>query len=93
MVNVMSKRITVNVPDDVASRLEHEENVSAYVSEAVRRRMQSESTRAILEAVGFHFTEEGLQRMRERLAEGQAKLTPEFLARSREAFERMRTEE
>jgi hypothetical protein len=88
----MSKRITINVPDDVAARLEKLDNVSAYVTDAVRRRMRGETTRSLLEEAGFRFTEDGLQRMRERLAEGQAKLTPEFLARSREAYERMRNE-
>jgi hypothetical protein len=90
MVDVVSKRITINVPDDVAARLQHEENVSAYVTEAVRLRMRGESTRAILEAHGFRITDEGMQRWRERLAEGRAKMTPEFLARSREEWLRER---
>jgi len=84
MVNVMSRRITVNVPDDVAERLEKLSNVSAYVTEAIRHRMRAETTRAMLEASGFHLTEEGMQRWRERLAEGRAKMTPEVLARGKE---------
>ena len=83
MVNVMSRRITINVPDDVAERLEKLSNVSAYVTEAVRLRMRAETTRAMLEAAGFQITEEGMQRWRERLAEGRAKMTPEVLARGR----------
>jgi hypothetical protein len=84
MVKVMSKRVTVNVPDEVAVRLEREDNVSAYVTEAILRRMRGETTRAMLEAAGFRLTEEGMQKWRERLAEGRAKMTPEVLARGKE---------
>ena len=90
MVEVMSKRITINVPDDVAERLQREPNVSAYVTEAIRGRMRGESTRAALEAAGFRFTEEGLRKARERYEAGKAAMTPEFLAKSRDAFEQMR---
>jgi hypothetical protein len=83
MVNVMSKRITINVPDDVAERLEKLNNVSAFVTEAIRQRMRAETTRAMLEASGFRITDEGMQKWRERLAEGRAKMTPEVLARGR----------
>jgi hypothetical protein len=77
----MSKRITINVPDEVAARLEREDNVSAYVTDAIRRRMRGETTREMLEAAGFRITDEGMQKWRERLAEGRKKMTPEVLER------------
>jgi hypothetical protein len=84
MVNVMSKRITINVSDEVAARLGREDNVSAYVTDAIMRRMRGETTREMLEAAGFHLTDEGMQKWREILAEGRAKMTPEVLARGKE---------
>src|SRR5689334_23302056 len=38
----MTKKIAISVPDDVAARLEREPNVSAFVTEAVRTRMDAE---------------------------------------------------
>jgi predicted transcriptional regulator len=55
----MSKRVTVNLPDDVAERLSHESNASAYVTEALRDRMEREQTRNLLAEHGFAITDEG----------------------------------
>lgn len=59
------------MPDDVAERLRADDidNVSAYITEAVRRRMATERTRDALAAAGFTITEPGVERWRERLAE------------------------
>lgn len=86
----MNKRITVSVPDDVAERLAAEENVSAYVTDAVRRTMRHETTRSMLEAAGFAITDEGLARARERLAGGRAAMTPDVLEQGRLMLEQLR---
>jgi post-segregation antitoxin (ccd killing protein) len=87
---IMSKRVTVNVPDDVAERLSREGNVSAFVTEAVRARMRHETTRAMLEAAGFRFTDEGLAAARRRLEEGRRRMTPDVLAEGRRQLDEMR---
>jgi hypothetical protein len=55
----MTRRITVSLPDDVAQYLDSHPNSSAIVAEAIRAQMnRAETTRKMLEAVGFVFTEE-----------------------------------
>jgi hypothetical protein len=39
----MSRRLTIYVPDDVADRVEREENASAFFTEAARRVMRTEA--------------------------------------------------
>ena len=74
----MSKRVTVNLPDDVADRLGLEDNASAYVTEALRQRMEREQTRTLLTEHGFPaITEQGLTRARQRRLAAAAKMTPE----------------
>ncbi len=73
----MSKRVTVNLPDDVAERLGHEPNASAYVTEALRERIDREQTRTLLAEHGFPpITDEGIARARER-RQAATRLTPE----------------
>ena len=50
----MSRRVTVSVPDDVAAQLDGlpARQVSAYVTEALRRRRASDDVRAMLRAAG-----------------------------------------
>jgi predicted transcriptional regulator len=62
----MSKRVTVNLPDDVAERLGQEPNASAYVTDALRERIEREQTRALLAEHGLPVTAEGVARARER---------------------------
>lgn len=73
----MSRRVTVNVPDEVAERLEREPNVSQYVTTAIRDRMRHEerlaATRRLLADAGYQLTAEGVDRMRTRLAEHEAR--------------------
>jgi hypothetical protein len=79
----MTKKIAISIPDDVAERLGSVDNVSAYVTEAVRMRMRSEQTRAALEQLGFNITDEGVARMRERLRKLDEEWTPERWAEYR----------
>jgi len=74
----MSKRVTVNVPDDVAERLELEPNASAFVTAAVRERMEREQTRRLLAEHGFPvITDEVIASARRRRLAVDAKLTRE----------------
>ena len=52
----MSRRVTVSLPDDVAEQLAAipPRQVSAYVTEALRRRRISDELRAALSAAGHH---------------------------------------
>jgi hypothetical protein len=70
----MTKKITISIPDDVAERLAagDVENVSAYITEAVRRQIVVENTRAFLLERGINVTEEGVERWRRLLAERDA---------------------
>jgi hypothetical protein len=72
----MTKKITISIPDDVAERLAagDVENVSAYITEAVRRRIVVENTRDFLRARGINVTEEGVERWRRLLAERRARV-------------------
>ncbi|MEV0154251.1 hypothetical protein AB0H57_10990 [Micromonospora sp. NPDC050686] len=74
----MSRRVTISVPDDVAEQLDAlpARQVSAYVTEALRRRRISDDMRAALRAAGhgeFPYDPEGATR---RLAA--RRVTPEM---------------
>lgn len=73
----MTKKITVSLPDDVAARLKQEKNISAFVADAVRRRMSSEGMDALLARAGIVVTPEGKARARAKLAAARAANTPE----------------
>jgi hypothetical protein len=85
----MTKKIAISIPDDVAEKLAEVDNVSAYVTEAVRRRIRGEDVRATLRQAGVTVTEEGVQRWRERLAEYDSHATPERFAAARERLARL----
>jgi hypothetical protein len=74
----MTKKIAISVPDDVADRLSYESNVSAYITDAVRRRMDAERTRQMMKSAGFDFTEESLAEAASALDEVRASITPEL---------------
>lgn len=84
----MTKKIAISVPDDVAERLSADDidNVSAYITEAVRRRMRSEELRAALISQGFNITDEGVARMREKVRKLDEQWPPERRKADREAF-------
>jgi hypothetical protein len=76
----MTKKIAISVPDDVAERLEREPNVSAFVTEAVRRQMVGERTVQILRSAGFDITDEGLAAADREIDRVEASITPELRA-------------
>jgi hypothetical protein len=87
---VMAKRVTVNLPDDVAERLNREGDASAFVADAVRARMRSEASRTMMEAAGFRFTDEGLGAARRRIEEGCGRMTSEVRAEGRRMLDDIR---
>jgi hypothetical protein len=87
---VMTKRVTVDLPDDVAERLGQEGDVSAFVAEAVRARMRAETSRAVMESAGFRFTDEGLAEARRRLEEGRRRMTAEVRAEGHRLLDEIR---
>jgi hypothetical protein len=78
----MTKKIAVSLPDDVAEHLAGESNVSAYVAEAVRRRMAGERTREILRGIGFNLTDETVAAARAELSSARDSVTPELRAQA-----------
>jgi hypothetical protein len=62
----MTRRFSITLPDDVAEMLDHVDNASAFIAEALRRRDSVERTRTFLTDQGFSITDEGVARMRER---------------------------
>ena len=78
----MTKKIAISVPDDVAERLARESNVSAFIAEAVRRRMSAERTREALIALGFNITDEDIARAHEEHRQLMESITPELRAKA-----------
>jgi hypothetical protein len=76
----MTKKIAVSLPDDVAEWLAEKDNVSAYVAESVRIRMDAHRTREMLRSIGFELTEEGRAKAEAEIGEARAKITPELRA-------------
>ncbi len=87
----MTRKIAISVPDDVAERLEREPNVSAFITEAVRRRMAGESVRNAMTAAGFTLTEEDLARAGTELDELEASVTPELRRKAMELQARIKS--
>jgi hypothetical protein len=87
----MTKKIAISIPDDVAERLAAGdiENVSAYITEAVRRRIVAEQFRKELEDRGFKITDEGIERWRRLLAERHAQVSPDLWIAARERLARI----
>ncbi|MEV0718026.1 hypothetical protein [Asanoa sp. NPDC050611] len=75
----MTRKITISVPDDVAERLDDERNVSAFITDAVRVRMEAEHTRRVLTQLGFDITDEGVAEAKRELDEARAGITPELV--------------
>ena len=73
----MTKKITVSLPDDIAERLSHEDNASAFVAESIRRRMLGETVRRQLREAGINVTEEGIAKAAEEDRRLEERLTPE----------------
>jgi hypothetical protein len=74
----MTRKLAISVPDDVAARLDQESNVSAFITESIRRRMVGEQTRHALAAAGRPVSEEGVARAKARLDALRAAVTPQL---------------
>ena len=84
----MSKRVTVNLPDDVAERIGVEPNASAYVAAVLRREIDRERGLAEL---AEHFgpqilADDSRARGRARLSAARAQFPAERYAELRERF-------
>jgi hypothetical protein len=88
----MTKKIAISIPDDVAERLAAGDidNVSAYITRAVRRQILVERTKQQLAEVGMHVTQEGVDRWRTILAERDAKRHPGMWDAIDERIDRLR---
>ncbi|MET7710238.1 hypothetical protein [Micromonospora sp. NPDC005189] len=71
------RKLSISVPPDVAERLQHEPNASAYVTQAVRDRMRLDALDAELAHQGIHITEQGVAEARARRAAVEAAWSPE----------------
>jgi hypothetical protein len=63
----MTRKLSISLPDDVAEHLDHIENASAYIADAIRQRRRSERTRAMLARHGINITDEGVAAAGEKL--------------------------
>lgn len=71
----MTKKITISIPDAVAAYLEENvENVSGYFAELAKRDQRRAIGLQQLSDAGYHPTDEGVERMRRRLAEARQKI-------------------
>ncbi|MGH3680697.1 MAG: hypothetical protein ACRDT2_10680 [Natronosporangium sp.] len=87
----MTKKLTISVPDRVADRLAQEDNVSAFVTQAVERVMTGEEVRRRHRGIGFHIPEEDIRRAaaeHDRLLAG---VTPELQAEAEQLAREIRT--
>ena len=69
----MTRRISISLPDDVAAELDHVDNASAYIAEAIRQRRRRESLRRVVAEAGYEITEDGIARMRDTVARLEAR--------------------
>jgi hypothetical protein len=76
----MTRKISITLPDDVAELLDNEDNASAYIAEAIRFRRQREHVRDFLARHGYEVTEDGVARMRERLADKKRRVAAKVAA-------------
>jgi Arc/MetJ-type ribon-helix-helix transcriptional regulator len=76
----VTRKISITLPDDVAELLDREENASAYIAEAIRLRQQREHVRDFLARHGYEVTDEGIGRMRARLADKKRRVAAKVAA-------------
>lgn len=86
----MTKKLAISVPDDVAARLAREENVSSFVSQAVRRVMAGEEVRRRHREMGFDIPEEEIERAKAEFDRVQAGITPELRAEAEQLARELR---
>jgi hypothetical protein len=63
----MTRKLSISLPDDVAEHLDHVDNASAYIADAIRARRNSERTRAMLARHGIRVTDAGIAAAGEKL--------------------------
>jgi hypothetical protein len=76
----VAKLIAIDLPDGVAARLERESDPSAFIAEAIRRRMAAETTRRTLAQLGFDVSDEAMAAAAARIDEANAQITPQVAA-------------
>jgi hypothetical protein len=64
----MTRKFSITLPDDLAEMLDGEENASAFIADALRRRRDREDARTFLSRIGYDVTDAGVARMRTRLS-------------------------
>lgn len=69
----MTRRFSISLPDDVAAELDRVDNASAYIAESIRLRRRRDSVRAVLFNAGYDVTEDGVDRMRRRVRDLEAR--------------------
>jgi hypothetical protein len=74
----MTKKIAISLPDDIAERVAQEDNASAFIADAIRRRMNADETKAALRDLGFALTDEGLAEAGAEFDALRATVTPEL---------------
>jgi hypothetical protein len=80
----MTRKLSISLPDDVAEQLDHVENVSAYIADAIRMKNRREATLRMLQEHGHNITEEDLPRIRAKWGERLSRpRSPESIARSK----------
>jgi hypothetical protein len=63
----MTRKLSISLPDDVAEHLDHVDNASAYIAEAIRLRRKQERTREFFARHGIQITDAGVARAGEKL--------------------------
>jgi hypothetical protein len=80
----MTRKLTISLPDEIAERLDREKNVSAFVADSIRRRMDAEHSRRVLTQLGFDLSDEGIADARARREAALAGVTREVNERARQ---------
>jgi hypothetical protein len=65
----MTRRFSISLPDDVAAELDRVENASAFIADCIRQRRRRDTVRKVLADAGYEITDEGVERMRQRVHE------------------------
>ncbi|MBB5873831.1 hypothetical protein F4553_007265 [Allocatelliglobosispora scoriae] len=69
----MTRKLSISLPDDVAEHLDHVENASAYIAEAIKLRRRRDTTRDMLSRHGIPVTDQGVAAAKTRLLDLEAR--------------------
>jgi hypothetical protein len=89
----MTRRFSISLPDDVAVELDRVENASAFIADCIRQRRRRDVVRKVLADAGYEITDEGVERMRQRLHELERRRRERLKAERAERAERTRRTE